>query len=112
MAERATPQAQAAYDRIHASDEFKQLKKTYMGFVVPMTVGFMVWYLLYVLMSNYATGFMAHQLIGNVNVALVFGLLQFITTFGIAFWYARFSARNMDPIADALNEAYEKEANA
>ena len=112
MAERATPQAQAAYDRIHASAEFKQLKKTYMGFVVPMTVGFMVWYLLYVLCSNYAPGLMNTKVFGNVNIALLWGLLQFVTTFGIAFWYSRFSAKNMDPIADALNEAYEKEANA
>lgn len=111
MAEKATPRAQAAYDRIHASDEFEQLKKAYLGFVVPMTVAFMSWYLLYVLMSNYATGFMGHQLVGNVNVALVFGLLQFATTFGAAFWYSRYSARRMDPLADALNDGYEEEIN-
>ena len=32
-------------------------------------------------MSNWATGFMSTQVVGNINVALVFGLLQFVTTF-------------------------------
>ena len=112
MAEKATPAAQAAYDRIHATDEFKQLKKAYLGFVVPMTVGFMLWYLLYVVCSNYAPGLMNIKVFGNINIALLWGLLQFVTTFGIAFWYSKFSAKNMDPIADRLNDEYEKEANA
>lgn len=108
MAEKATPKAQEAYDRIHASEEFGRLKKAYLGFVVPMTVAFMAWYLLYVLMSNYASGFMGTQVVGNINVALVFGLLQFVTTFGVAYWYSQYSARRMDPIADALNDDYEE----
>ena len=111
MAERATPQAQAAYDRIHASDEFKQLKKAYRGFVLPMTIAFMAWYLLYVLCSNYATDFMDTKVIGNINIALIFGLLQFVTTFGVAYWYSQYAARHMDPIADALNEEYDKEVH-
>lgn len=109
MVEKISAEAEAAYQRIHASDDFAQLKKTFLGFVAPVTVGFMVWYLLYVLMSNYAPGFMGHVLFGNINVALVFGLLQFVTTFGIAIWYARFAAAHMDPIADRLREEYEQE---
>lgn len=109
MAEKVTPEAHAAYQRIHASDEFAQLKKSYAGFVVPLTIAFMSWYLLFVLASIYAGGFMGHVLFGNINVALVFGLLQFVTTFGIAIWYARFAAARMDPIADALREEYEEE---
>ena len=109
MAEKVSAEAHAAYQRIHATDEFAELKRSYFGFVVPLTVAFMAWYLLYVLMSNYAHDFMAHKLFGNINVALVFGLLQFVTTFGIAIWYARFAARRMDPIADKLRDEYERE---
>lgn len=109
MVERISAEAEAAYARIHASDDFTHLKKTFLGFVAPVTVAFMVWYLLYVLLSNYASGFMGHVLFGNINVALVFGLLQFVTTFGIAFWYARFAADKMDPIADRLRDEYEQE---
>ena len=109
--EKATPQAQAAYDRIHATDEFARLKKAYRGFVVPMTIAFLAWYLLYVLCSNYATDFMDTKVIGNINIALIFGLLQFVTTFGVAYWYSQYAARHMDPIADALNEEYDKEVH-
>jgi len=109
--EKATPQAQAAYDRIHATDDFRRLQKAYRGFVVPMTIAFMAWYLLYVLCSNYAGDFMSTKVFGNVNIALIFGLLQFVTTFGVAYWYSQYSAKHMDPIADALNDEYEKEAN-
>jgi uncharacterized membrane protein (DUF485 family) len=109
MAERISPEAHAAYQRIHATDEFAELKRSYLRFVVPLTVAFMAWYLLYVLMSNYAGDFMGHKIAGNINVALVFGLLQFATTFGIAIWYARFAARRMDPIADRLRDEYDEE---
>ena len=109
MAEKVSPEAHAAYQRLHATDEFAQLKRAYFRFVVPVTIAFMVWYLLFVLASNYAPDFMGTKVIGNINVALVFGLLQFVTTFGIAFWYARFAALHMDPIADRLREEYEEE---
>ncbi|MGA8988399.1 DUF485 domain-containing protein [Aeromicrobium sp.] len=109
MTEKISDEAHAAYQRINATDDFAELKRSYFRFVVPITIAFMAWYLLYVLMSNYAAGFMGHQLFGNINVALVFGLLQFVTTFGIAIWYARFAAERMDPIADRLRAEYEEE---
>lgn len=96
------------YDSLAATSEFKQLRKLYRGFVFPATVAFLAWYLLYVVMSNWATGFMNVKLIGNINVALVFGLLQFATTFGLAYLYSRFSTAKLDPLARHLNDQYEK----
>ncbi|MDO9497572.1 MAG: DUF485 domain-containing protein [Nocardioides sp.] len=95
------------YDRLAATPEFAELRKLYRGFVFPATVAFLAWYLLYVLMSNWATGFMNTQVVGNVNVALVFGLLQFVTTFGLAWLYSRFSTAKLDPLARRLNEEYD-----
>ncbi len=109
MAEPITSEQHEEYQRIHRTDDFAELKSSYLRFVVPMTVAFMVWYLLYVLASNWAPDFMGTKVVGNINIALVFGLLQFVTTFGIAIWYARFAARRMDPIADRLRDQYEKE---
>jgi len=71
-----------------------------------MTVAFMVWYLLYVVASNWAGGLMDTKVIGNVNVALVFGLLQFASTFLIAALYARHANRNLDPLAERLRDDY------
>jgi uncharacterized membrane protein (DUF485 family) len=104
VAERITPEAHAAYQRIHATDEFAELKRSYLRFVVPLTVAFMTWYLLYVLMSNYAGDFMGHKVVGNINVALIFGLLQFVSTFAIAWYYARFAAQKVDPTADKIRD--------
>lgn len=109
MAEKITPEVHAAYERIHSTPEFAELRRRYLKFVVPMTVTFMLWYLLYVVCSNWAPGLMGAKVFGNINIALLFGLLQFATTFGIAWWYARYSAREMDPIASELLVSFDKE---
>ncbi|GAB2722566.1 DUF485 domain-containing protein [Kitasatospora kifunensis] len=81
---------------------FTELRAAYRRFVFPVTAAFLLWFLAYVLCSAYARGFMATKVVGNVNVALVFGLLQFVSTFGIALAYSRFAARRLDPLAQAL----------
>jgi len=96
------------YDRLHESPDFIELRKRYRGFVIPATVAFLSWYLLYVVMSNWATGFMDTKVIGNVNVALVFGLLQFLTTFVLAYVYSQFSNNRLDPLARKLDAEYEQ----
>ena len=94
------------YAQLHESPDFVELRKRYRGFVIPATVAFLTWYLLYVVMSNWATGFMDTQVIGNINVALVFGLLQFVTTFLLAWVYSRFSTAKLDPLATQLDADY------
>lgn len=82
---------------------------------MPMAFGFLAWYLLYVLLSTYARDFMGHRILGDVNVAMVFGLLQFVTTFVIARWYARFAAARLDPVSARLRselEAYDGQSEA
>ena len=94
------------YEDLHATAEFRELRRRYRGFAIPATVAFLLWYLTYVVMSNWATDFMNIQLFGNINVALVFGLLQFATTFLIAVLYARYSNAKLDPLARELDERY------
>lgn len=100
------------YDRLHATPEFAELRRRYRNFVFPATIAFLAWYLLYVILSNWAGGFMSTQVIGNINVALVFGLLQFVTTFGLAYVYARYSQKNLDPLAHQLDAEYRKEVGS
>ena len=94
------------YDELSARPEFAELRSRYRRFVIPATVAFLAWYALYVLMSMYAHDFMSTKVVGNINVALVFGLLQFLTTFLIAFVYSRYSNRNLDPLARQLSDEY------
>ncbi|WP_110207775.1 DUF485 domain-containing protein [Nocardioides daejeonensis] len=98
------------YDHLHATPEFQELRSRYRGFVFPATIVFLAWYLLYVVLSMWAHDFMSHRLVGNINVALVFGLLQFLTTFVIAWIYSNYSNKFLDPLAGKLNAEYEKEA--
>jgi len=94
------------YDQLHAAPEFAELRRRYRGFVFPATIAFLVWYLLYVVLSNWAGDFMSKQVVGNINVALVFGLLQFATTFLIAWLYSRYSSSRLDPLARELDERF------
>jgi uncharacterized membrane protein (DUF485 family) len=109
MATQTEPAApdRESYVAVAQTQEFDQLRRTLRGFVFPMTIAFFVWYALYVAMSAYARDFMGTKVVGNINVALVFGLLQFVSTFLIAWLYARFASRKLDPQADAIRDRME-----
>ena len=49
---------------------------------------------------------------GNVNVGLLIGLGQFLTTFLITGLYVRFANRELDPRAAAIRERVETELEA
>ena len=98
-----------AYERLRETAEFEELRRRFRRFVFPATVAFLSWYLLYVFMSMWAHDFMSKVLFGQINVALVFGLLQFVTTFSIAWAYASYMNREVDPIARQLESQYVKE---
>ena len=92
----------AGYTAVADSPEFDALRRTFRRFVFPMTALFLTWYLLFVLMSNYAHDFMSKTVVGNIHVGLVFGLLEFVSTFVITMTYARWADRTFDPIAADL----------
>lgn len=96
------------YDELSARPEFSELRSRYRKFIIPATVAFLAWYGLYVLMSMFAHDFMSTQVVGNINVALIFGLLQFVTTFLIAWLYSRYSNTHLDPLARQLTEDYHR----
>ena len=108
----STGRTQQENDKLVAtqrSAEFVELRRVFRRFVFPMTAVFLGWYLLYVLASGYARDFMGTQLWGNINVAYVFGLLQFVSTFLIAWLYERYMESKVDPLAARLRERLEQE---
>lgn len=98
--------AHPIYAELSESDDFAELRRKFRSFVFPWTVAFMAWYLLYVIMSNWAHDFMSAQVVGHINVALVFGLLQFASTFLIALLYGRHMNKNVDPLGRKLAQRY------
>jgi len=106
------PKAPSAQDFLdmQASPEFQDLRNRLRRFVFPMTAFFLIWYATYVLLGAFAHDFMAIQVFGNVNVGLLIGLGQFLTTFVITGLYVRFANRELDPRAAAIRA--EMEGNA
>jgi uncharacterized membrane protein (DUF485 family) len=96
---------------VQASSEFQELRRRYRSWAFPVTVGFVVWYLLYVILSGWARDFMGTKVFGNINIALIFGILQFVSTFLIAWAYARHADRKLDPLSDKLRGEIEGETN-
>ena len=95
------------YRQAQDSPEFTELRRRFRRFAFPMTVAFFVWYLLYVLLSTYADDLMAEKVFGDVNLGILLGLAQFVTTFLITTLYVRHAGRNTDPIADEMRDRLE-----
>ncbi|MFW3169765.1 DUF485 domain-containing protein [Geodermatophilus sp. CPCC 206100] len=95
------------YRQAQNSPEFTELRRRFRRFAFPMTVAFLTWYLLYVLLSTYAPDFMATDVFGNVNIGILLGLAQFLTTFVITHLYVAHANKQTDPIADEMRDRLE-----
>lgn len=104
--QRPAPDEQAFID-MQATPEFQELRSRLRKFVFPMTAFFLAWYALYVLMADYASDFMATPVFGNINIGLILGLLQFLSTFVITGLYVRYANKELDPRSAAIREQME-----
>ena len=93
---------QVDFREVQDSPEFRELRKRQRSFIFPMAVAFLVWYFAYVLLADYAHDFMSTPVIGNINIGLILGLLQFVSTFGITMWHVSYANRRMDPISSGI----------
>ena len=107
MSNAAPSTSPKVFTEIEQSDDFRRLKKKHRSFVLPVALLFLVWYFAYVLLADYAHDFMATPVFGNVNVGLLLGLGQFVTTFAITTWYVVYANRNLDPLAEKIRDEYE-----
>jgi uncharacterized membrane protein (DUF485 family) len=95
------------HEHVQASPEFAELRSRLRRFVFPMSAAFMLWYLGYVLLASYAPQIMAIPVLGYINVGIVVGLLQFVTTFAITGLYVRYADRRLDPLSEAIRTRME-----
>ncbi|MGE7389079.1 DUF485 domain-containing protein [Streptomyces sp. NPDC004126] len=96
---RAAPGASEIYLEVQRSAAFQEVRGRYRRFVVPATAGFLLWYVAYVAAATAAPGFMARPVAGAVNVALLAGLGQFLSTFLLTWAYARHARLRRDRAA-------------
>jgi uncharacterized membrane protein (DUF485 family) len=92
---------------MQATPEFADLRRKLRRFVFPMSAAFLVWYLIYVLLASYAPAFMSIKVFGNINIGLIIGLLQFVSTFVITTVYVRYANRHLDPAGEKIREQIE-----
>ena len=105
------PGAAIDYLEVENSPEFRELKVKHRGFVFPLAIVFIVWYLGYVLLAAFRPDFMATPLWG-MNIGLWLGLAQFATTFAITMGYVSFANRVLDPRAAAIRAQLEEQERA
>lgn len=96
------------WEETQKSAEFASLRKSFRGFAFPLTAAFLGWYFLYILLTAFARDFVSIKVIGNINVAFILGLLQFVSTFVIMWFYERYSSRVLDKASDDLREVVDR----
>jgi len=94
---------------MQASAEFQELKRRFRRFAFPLTVAFLLWYFLYVALTAFAREWVSTPVIGNINIAFILGVLQFVTTFVIMWQYERYSSSKLDALSEELRHKADKE---
>ncbi|MEV0036179.1 DUF485 domain-containing protein [Streptomyces sp. NPDC050804] len=91
--------ASEIYPRVQRSAAFQEVRSRYRRFVLPATLAFLLWYFAYVVAATAAPELMARPVAGAVNVAMVAGLGQFLSTFLLTWAYARHARLRRDRAA-------------
>lgn len=87
------------YLEVQRSAAFQEVRGRYRRFVVPGVAVFFAWYVAYVVTATAAPGLMARPVVGSVNVAMLAGLAQFLTTFLLTWAYTRHARLRRDRAA-------------
>lgn len=87
------------YLEVQRSEAFQEVRGRYRRFVIPGVAVFFTWYVAYVVTATTAPGLMARPVAGAVNVAMLAGLGQFLTTFLLTWAYARHARLRRDRAA-------------
>ncbi|KJL43593.1 MULTISPECIES: DUF485 domain-containing protein [Microbacterium] len=103
----ATDLAEVDYSAVQASPEFQRLRRTHRSFVFPVLGACLAWYFAYVLLASYAHDFMSIRVFGSVNIAMVLGMAQVVTTFAVTTWYVHYANKRLDPLAEEIRDEIE-----
>lgn len=81
------------WDKVVATEQFRNLIRAKVKFVAPATVFFVVYYFALPVLVGYAPSLMEKKVLGPVNLAYLFALSQFFMAWFIAWLYVRAAAR-------------------
>ncbi|MER7053194.1 MULTISPECIES: DUF485 domain-containing protein [unclassified Streptomyces] len=100
--EAATEPPRAASDvylEVQRSAAFQEVRGRYRGFVVPAVAAFLTWYVAYVVAATTMPTLMSRPVAGALNVAMLAGLGQFLSTFLLTWAYTRHARLRRDRAA-------------
>ena len=89
------------YERIERDPEFRALVAAKIRFVVPATVFFLIYYFALPVLVGYFPGFMETKVIGDINLAYLFALSQFVMAWAVMYFYVR-KAKVFDAMAASI----------
>jgi uncharacterized membrane protein (DUF485 family) len=87
------------WEGLEQTDEFRQLVRRRFRFVLPATIFFLVYYFLLPLGNGLAPDFMKTRVIGQVNIAYLFALSEFVMAWVLAALYIRKANGVFDALA-------------
>lgn len=97
----AHPSSAVDWAAIERDDEFRTLVAAKRRFIVPATVFFILYYFALPLLVGYRPELMSTDVVGEVNLAYLFSLSQFVMAWILMAMYVR-RARNYDAMVAAL----------
>lgn len=97
------------WEKAQASPEFQALKRKFRNYAFPVAALSLAWYFLYVILTGFARDFINQKLFGHITIAFILGVLQFVTTFLIAWAYDNHSTKHLDDESDKIARKVEQE---
>jgi uncharacterized membrane protein (DUF485 family) len=97
-------EAVTATEAVGKDPEMAELERRHQRFVWPMTIFFLVYYLSLPILAGAAPDLMGTKVFGQFTFGYLFALSQFLMAFVVAWLYARWATRRMDPLATDLRK--------
>ena len=97
-------EAVTATEAIGRDPEMVELERRHSRFVWPATAFFLIYYMALNVLAGTSPDLMGRKLFGEFTFGYLFALSQFVMAFVVAWVYARWAARRMDPLATDLRE--------
>jgi uncharacterized membrane protein (DUF485 family) len=100
--------SQSVWETLEQSAEFRRLIKAKRNFIIPAVIFFLVYYFALPLSNGLAPKLMNTKVIGNINLAYLFALSEFVMAWALAYVYIRRANRVFDPMAAEVRRLAER----
>lgn len=94
---------QAEWESIEHDADFQSLLQQKRSFVIPATIVFLVYYFGFLILVGYFPEVVDTNVVGNINIAYLFALSQFIMAWIVTYLYVR-RAGGFDALAQRIVE--------